>query len=411
MKLRVPSLAECSVLLLIATLVIATLILSYQERHARDVVLNRTLDNAAILAQFTKVAHVQYSESTAGAHGSGAMWTSADEPDAGRIHYPATFSRLLTEELSETLKDTKFRIYSTDPFSTFGTSEFERAAVAALSEGARDSFWRVEIWPGDMEVLRYATPIRMDGTCSACHGGASTKGADSEGEVRGLWEVGIELPATAYHSPPERAMLVGLVFLCSALGLLVVYPVVKHEVERRAHFESLSDDLMELAETDQLSGLANRRAFDEALAHVTQPSQDKEMSIGLIMLDIDHFKSVNDTYGHDVGDMVIRELGEIIRETIRTCDLAARIGGEEFAVICPDVRPKDLSRISERLRAEVEARAIESPGGTIHVTTSVGAAMLAANEDRAGLFRRADKLLMEAKQTGRNMVCLAVAPA
>ena len=186
-------------LLLIATLVIATLALSRQEQHARDVVFQRTLDDAAVLAHFTRAAHAQYSESTEGAHESGLNWTTDDVPPDGAIHFPATFSRLLTEKVSRALKDTNFRIYSTDPFTTEGYSNFEETAIAALSEGNRESFWRVESWPGGIEMVRFATPIRMSESCITCHGGGSLKEGDwIPGQVRGIWEVGIQLPETAF---------------------------------------------------------------------------------------------------------------------------------------------------------------------------------------------------------------------
>lgn len=406
MHIRRPSLAESSVLLLIATLVVATLALSRQEQHAREVVFQRTLDDAAVLAHFTRAAHAQYSESTEGAHGSGMNWTTEDVPPKGSIHFPATFSRLLTEEVSRALKDTNFRIYSTDPFTIEGYSDFEETAIAALSEGDRESFWRVETWPGGIEMVRFATPIRMSESCITCHGNGRLDASDwNTGDVRGIWEVGIQLPETALRSPPERAMLIGLVFLCSVLGLMVVYPVVRHEVGRRTHFEALSGDLMALAETDPLSGLANRRGFDDALAHAIHHQSEASTQMGLIVLDIDHFKSVNDTHGHDVGDIVIRELGGIIRDEIRSCDFAARIGGEEFAVICPDVSQKDLARVSERVRASIERAAFSTPVGPVSVTVSAGATLLQPKEDHLGLFRRTDLLLLKAKETGRNMVC------
>jgi diguanylate cyclase (GGDEF)-like protein len=130
------------------------------------------------------------------------------------------------------------------------------------------------------------------------------------------------------------------------------------------------------------------------------------------MMDIDHFKKVNDTWGHSVGDEVIRQVAAVARDTLRAADLVARIGGEEFAVLLPQTSMNAAQSLAERLRETVAGRAVSIGGGQIvSVSISVGVAtMRQEGDDLAHLLSRADAALYEAKQLGRNRVCLEKAP-
>jgi len=160
------------------------------------------------------------------------------------------------------------------------------------------------------------------------------------------------------------------------------------------------------ASTDPLTGLANRRAFTEELARHAEsgPAPD---SLALLMIDIDHFKNVNDTHGHLIGDRVIRFLAEVLKQHTKGSDLAARYGGEEFVVLLPDTGLKGATVVAEKIRtAMADARLVRSdnkqPLG--HITVSIGVATCQPGEDPLELVNRADQALYQAKQAGRNRV-------
>jgi diguanylate cyclase (GGDEF)-like protein/PAS domain S-box-containing protein len=165
--------------------------------------------------------------------------------------------------------------------------------------------------------------------------------------------------------------------------------------------------LEELATTDALTGLANRRKLDEVLALECRRSQREGRHLALLLLDIDRFKKLNDTYGHQAGDEVLRRLGDILlAHTHRAGDLAARFGGEEFVLLLPGADPRQAAALAEKVRHAVEATDFE-PRGVSRVTLSVGVASvkdLKAGTTPEALVGAADEALYTAKRDGRNRV-------
>jgi diguanylate cyclase (GGDEF)-like protein len=165
------------------------------------------------------------------------------------------------------------------------------------------------------------------------------------------------------------------------------------------------------AKTDSLTGLANRWAFDEELALEWRRAERVGDPLSLILLDIDNFKSVNDTYGHQVGDAVLRRVGEVIAGNVRQVDLAARYGGEEFGVIVPETDLGGAIELAERLRSVLAAEQVELPdGGVLSVTASLGAAVKSDLPGGEELVAAADERLYEAKRSGKNRVAPAPEP-
>jgi diguanylate cyclase (GGDEF)-like protein len=157
--------------------------------------------------------------------------------------------------------------------------------------------------------------------------------------------------------------------------------------------------------TDDLTGLANRRAFDDALTSEIERSKRYGDGVGLVILDLDNFKAVNDTYGHQQGDVVLREVARVLRETSREVDHPARYGGEELAVVVPGTDLEGTFNFAERMRERIgELRIPRIDGeGTIAITTSCGvAAVPPGAADERALLAAADAALYEAKRTGRN---------
>ncbi|MEZ7198586.1 sensor domain-containing diguanylate cyclase [Pseudodesulfovibrio karagichevae] len=164
------------------------------------------------------------------------------------------------------------------------------------------------------------------------------------------------------------------------------------------------------ADRDGLTKLYNRRSFDERLVYEIKRRSRYHHDLSLLMVDLDHFKSVNDTYGHKAGDLVLRKVGEILSTVFRTTDLAARYGGEEFVVLLPHTSEESAWKLAERVRTAIENCAFHFDGQDFSVTASIGIASveggsLAASDD--DLVLKADKALYQAKNNGRNMVVVS----
>ncbi len=190
---------------------------------------------------------------------------------------------------------------------------------------------------------------------------------------------------------------------------------VRTQLRRKRYAESLHENVqaaLELAVVDALTGLNNRRFLETHLASALDQAAHKGRPLSLMILDIDHFKSVNDTYGHDAGDEVLRIFARRIKRVLRSADLVCRLGGEEFVVVMPETPLAVAERVAERVRSAVEkdrfpidAKATR----TIPVTTSIGLAERGADANADALMRRADKALYASKSSGRNRVTAAAA--
>jgi diguanylate cyclase (GGDEF)-like protein len=166
----------------------------------------------------------------------------------------------------------------------------------------------------------------------------------------------------------------------------------------------LHSEIEKMATTDGLTGLLNHRLFQEKLSGEFKRLNRLSDPLSLLLADIDHFKKVNDTYGHPAGDLVLRGVSAVIRETIRDIDIPARYGGEEFAVILPGTDAEGAQKMAERLRRAVMAKTFTADGKSLKVTVSIGIATSPENaETKEGLIEKADQALYEAKHNGRNM--------
>lgn len=183
--------------------------------------------------------------------------------------------------------------------------------------------------------------------------------------------------------------------------------------------EALAKQLFEASTSDALTRVANRRYFDERLASEIAFAQRHGTELALLTFDVDHFKRVNDTWGHGAGDIVLRIVAAQVKRTVRVEDLLARVGGEEFGVLVRGIGREGLARLAERVRLSVSRLQIPWQGTDLSVTVSLGGALLSESratstpaihsspkELGAGLVRLADERLYLAKQTGRNRACL-----
>jgi diguanylate cyclase (GGDEF)-like protein len=186
-----------------------------------------------------------------------------------------------------------------------------------------------------------------------------------------------------------------------AFGSVGAMLYVFASVVRRAE-----QQLQELAHTDVMTGAKNRRHFEKRLQRDFSQHQEGHESVSLVMLDIDHFKRVNDTWGHDVGDEVIRQVASTVQEHLRWEDEFARIGGEEFCILLADTEKQSATQIAERLRSSVEEMSIDLDDDTcVQVTISLGVTEMRVDDPSVHeALKRADQALYRAKQQGRNQV-------
>jgi two-component system cell cycle response regulator len=201
----------------------------------------------------------------------------------------------------------------------------------------------------------------------------------------------------------------------------VIAPVDRNELLARAHTQirrrRYQDSLranfqrsLSLALTDSLTGLYNRRYLEAHLGNLMERVLQGGKPFALLVIDIDHFKRINDTYGHAAGDEVLRELAERLLHSVRNFDLVARLGGEEFVVVMPDAAPEVATAVAERLCQRVARRpfTLSNPAAQIDVTISIGCAAAGGEAERPeSLLKRADDALYGAKRNGRNQVVVA----
>jgi diguanylate cyclase (GGDEF)-like protein/PAS domain S-box-containing protein len=163
----------------------------------------------------------------------------------------------------------------------------------------------------------------------------------------------------------------------------------------------MEEKLSLLATTDKLTGINNRHRFEELFSSEIIRSERYEKSMEIIMFDVDHFKSINDNYGHDVGDYVLKTISDVIQFNIRQTDIFARWGGEEFIILTPETTGKDVEHLAEKLRNALEQYSFETVGT---VTASFGVTLYQDAETKEEMLKRVDKAMYQAKQDGRNRV-------
>ncbi len=211
-----------------------------------------------------------------------------------------------------------------------------------------------------------------------------------QGSVGGVWQL--------IFSREEQDKAGGVLPAIQAI-LSEASPVI----ESKRLMQSLQASMMK----DPMTGLFNRRFLEEFLVNISSGADRRNTSIGILMCDVDHFKSVNDTYGHDVGDRLLVDVAEILKKTARSSDLVFRLGGEEFMVALVDADEEKVVDVSERLRKRIENYEFSSPDGVMKKTISIGVAIYSLHsDDFTECMKFADIALYEAKNGGRNRVCV-----
>lgn len=202
------------------------------------------------------------------------------------------------------------------------------------------------------------------------------------------------LPVKAWYEYPETWVLI---FLSLCVSLLVAFVV-----QNNSELKVLKSEFENLARTDPLTGIYNRRHFMELAINEIERTSRNKSGCFIIMFDIDHFKIINDKYGHTAGDKVIREIALRLKEALRSYDLLARYGGEEFIILVTDINQEKAVNLAERIRLNIEEEPFKYKNNRIKVTASLGVAEASNSRGLNTSIELADKALYMAKEKGRN---------
>lgn len=194
-----------------------------------------------------------------------------------------------------------------------------------------------------------------------------------------------------------------------SLGLLL--RAISEQISLALANLRLRDSLRQQSIRDALTGLYNRRFLEESLQRELARAQRRAQSLAVVMLDVDHFKRFNDSYGHEVGDQVLQSVADYLQTAVRGEDVVCRFGGEEFCLLCPTLKEPELSLRLEQLRQGLEGVSVVHQGERLRVTASFGAAICPEHSsDGPQLLLLADQALYEAKRGGRNTFRIASQP-
>ncbi len=257
--------------------------------------------------------------------------------------------------------------------------------------------WRHQVGPEGRE-LHWLQPLVARKSCLGCHASHGFK----DGQVAGA--VVVKMPLGRVEA--QRRTDVAVVVLGAVLALALLIGLIHLVIGGMAReLEDAEGRLRALAVTDVLTGLWNRRHMVERLEQEFLRARRVGSSLATLMIDVDHFKAVNDRYGHAVGDQVLREISRRLRDGARGYDLVGRLGGEEFVVVLPEAEIAGAAQVAERVRQAVAGLPLECGTLSLHVTVSLGVAALRDSDDRVeAVLGRADAALYRAKAAGRNRV-------
>ena len=268
---------------------------------------------------------------------------------------------------------------------------------------------------GYEQYLHYIKPIRVSAqTCLLCHSTPDVapptlvaKYGDKNGfgwnlnDVVAVQIVSVPMSVPIAESRQSLIVYIVSIFMMCSLFFLLLNLMLNKVIISPA--EDKQRSLEKIANYDHLTGVFNRRAFEETLNWVIKKAhQDKEI-LSLVFCDLDKFKSVNDDFGHDVGDAVLIEFAKRIGNTLKYQQSLCRLGGEEFAVILPNTKKEQALEIAEKFRAIIADQPFAGAG---QITCSFGVSELMPQDDSVSLMKRADVSLYKAKATGRNRVCI-----
>ncbi len=316
-------------------------------------------------------------------------------------------SALMTREISELAKKGgafTFHITSLTPLNPANRpDDFERQALKSFERGARERYAKVKA--GTNTSFRYMAPLFVEQGCLKCH----AKQGYQEGDVRGGISVTFDISRSEQALRQQMVILV----VVSIVSLLILMAIISHLVRKLiARLNSAITTIQTLTTTDELTRLPNRRHFFARFNGEASLSVRHQRTLSLIMFDLDHFRRVNDEYGHQIGDLALKEISVLVKEVCRSTDILARYGGEEFIAALPETDAAGALALAEKLRQRIADQAIPldmDDVSFLHLTASFGLVTRTAEQLKAmasyeKMIQLADLALHQAKARGRNRV-------
>jgi len=343
-----------------------------------------------------------YVEKRRGVQSNGYLRELGIDPDV-KAEGDRTFTirnhAIMIEEISrrsEHQDGVKFRIVSLKPIDPSNVPDkLEAEALNHFARGERD-WHRLE--EAATPAFRYLKPLYVDQSCLECH---ATQGY-KVGDVIGAVSISIPITALVKEARTHKLFIVFAAVVTIGLLVAVIYVLTWRLVIK---LDEVQKRLKKLASTDELTGLKNRRHIMKRLEEEFERAARSQEPLCLIVLDIDHFKRINDTHGHPFGDLVLKCVAKRLQEATRRYDAIGRIGGEEFLVISPGTTAEEALHLAERLRTTVSQESVGDGGEDVTVTLSAGLAFHVSDDESVEvLLKRADAALYRAKQGGRDRV-------
>jgi len=307
---------------------------------------------------------------------------------------------IMTREISELAGRDNLVVFHMISLKTLNPEsqpdDFEKRSLERFEKGERQ-IWQLDR-TGERPIFRYILPLAIDRPCLSCHSRQGYK----IGDIRGGISISVPAAELVAQMKTNRNQIVIDVIVTIGVLLAIIYFLAWKLVGR---LDETQKRLKHIAVTDELTGLKNRRYIMEELDKEYQRAARTGGTLSLILFDIDHFKRVNDNFGHAFGDTVLKAVAQEMQASLRTYDLLGRIGGEEFLIASPGSTLDEAVRLAERIRETIKGRKISNVTDTMTVTVSAGITSLSEQDAKADiLLARADEALYLAKQQGRDRV-------
>lgn len=298
---------------------------------------------------------------------------------------------------SEQSEGVSFRLISQWPLDPANTPDaFEQNGLKLFSKEKPEHYEMITDSP--RPLFRYISPLYAEDSCLGCHRGLGIRPGDILGAVS------ISIPVQDLLAETRHTRLIILMSAVSLIGVLIAITYFM-TLRLARDLNKAQARLQNMALTDELTGLNNRRQVLVRLEEEFQRAARLGDSTCLIYLDIDHFKNINDTYGHPFGDLVLTRIAERMQGCVRLYDIVGRVGGEEFLIVAPATPPDEAVSLAERIITAIRQETIAENTVRVTVTASAGVAVIHPDDNGIDdLLKRADRALYRAKEEGRNRV-------